>query len=105
MLALDALVIGLALAGPQPGEYLRVLAIIAASGAALGAQVSPAIAFLIWMLAVSDIILVSYLAAPAKTQPALRLQHDWVSAHRRQLLIAVFTVDGFASLAHGIRRI
>jgi hypothetical protein len=105
MLALDALVIGLALAGPQPGEYLRVLAIIAASGAALGAQVSPAIAFLIWMLAVSDIILVSYLAAPAKTQAALRLQHDWVSAHRRQLLIAVFTVDGFASLAHGIRRI
>jgi hypothetical protein len=71
----------------------------------IGTQVCTAIVYLIAMLAVVDIILVSYLAAPAKAQAALRLQHDWVSAHRRQVQIAVFTVDGFASLAHGIRRI
>ena len=71
------MVIGLALAGRRPGEYLLVRAIIAASGAAIGTQVCKAIVYLIAMLAVVDIILVSYLAVPAKTQAALRLQHDW----------------------------
>ena len=97
-----SLVIGLALAGPQPHEHLFVLAIIVASGAAIGTQVGAAIVYLIAMLAVVDIILVSCLAAPAKTQAALRLLHNWVLAHRRSILIAVFAVAGVAWVANGM---
>jgi Sap, sulfolipid-1-addressing protein len=97
-----SVVIGLALAGPQPGEYLFVLAIIVASRSAIGTQVGAASLYLIAMLAVVDIIVVSYLAVPAKTQAIVQLLQDWTLAHRRQILIAVFAVAGVASVANGI---
>jgi hypothetical protein len=73
-----------------------------ASGAAIGTQVSAAIAFVVGMLAVVEIILGSYLATPAKTQALLRLLHDWVLAHRRQILVATFAVGGVALVAQGM---
>lgn len=96
-----AWVIGL-LVGPAPDVVVFALAIIVASGAAIGTQVSAAIAYVVAMLAVVEIILVSYLATPVKTQAALRLLHGWASAHRRQLLVAIFAVLGVSMLAHGV---
>lgn len=81
---------------------LFVAAIIVASGAAIGMQVSAAIAFLVGMYAVIEVILVTHLAWPAKTEAVLRLLHDWARAHRRHVLIAIFTVVGVSQLAQGM---
>ena len=96
-----AFVIGMAY---LPGSPLVLLVdtTIVASGAAIGTQVSAAIAFVVGMLAVFEITLVSYLAAPAKTQAVLRPLHDWALAHRRQVLAAIFAVAGLFQLAKGM---
>jgi hypothetical protein len=87
---------------PTPDVLIFVLAIIVTSGASIGMQVSAAIAFVIAILAVVEITLVSYLAIPAKTQALLRLLHDWVLTHRRQILLVVFAVGGVSMVAHGM---
>jgi hypothetical protein len=51
---------------------------------------------------VVEIILVINVAAPAKTQAALRLLHDWAAARRRQILVAIFTLVGVTLLAQGM---
>jgi hypothetical protein len=79
-----------------------VLTTIMASGAAIGTQVSLAIAWVVGMFAVVEIILVSYLVSPTKTETALRRLHDWVLAHRRQAWIAIIAVVGVALLAYGM---
>jgi phosphotransferase system glucose/maltose/N-acetylglucosamine-specific IIC component len=95
-----ALVFGLG-SGATADEVVFILAIIIASGAAIGTQVTAAIAFVVGMLAVVEIILVSYLATPAKTQAVLRLLHDWVRTHRRQVLVAMFALGGVLAVANG----
>ena len=62
-------------------------------------QVSAGIAFIVGMLAVEEFILVSNLAAPAKTQATLRRLQDWALAHRRKLLVATFAVVGVSLVA------
>ena len=94
-----------ALSGPPPVTALLVLTTITASGAAFGTQVSLALAWVVGMFVVVEIILVCHLAAPAKTQAALQLLHDWILAHRRQVLIALIAVAGVAMLALGMRGI
>jgi hypothetical protein len=75
---------------------------IVASGAAIGTQVSAAIAFVVVMLAVVEIALVSCLVAPAKTEAVLRPVHDWVLAHRWEVLIAILAVAGFWQVVTGV---
>jgi hypothetical protein len=87
---------------PAPDVVLFVLAIIVASGAGIGTQVSAAIAFVVGMFAVVEISLVSYLASPAKTLAVLRLLHDRVRTHRRNVLVAVFAVAGVSLVFQGI---
>jgi hypothetical protein len=96
-----ALVIGLGM-GPAPDLALFVLTIVVASGAAIGTQVSAAIAFVVGMLAVFEITLVGYLATPAKTQAVLRPLHDWALAHSRKIVVAMFTVGGASLVASGM---
>ncbi len=96
-----ALVIGLG-STPPPLLVLFVDTTIVASGAAIGTQVSAAIAFVVGMFAVVEITLVSYLATPAKTQAVLRPLHDWARAHRRKILIAMCTVGGVWLVAYGV---
>jgi hypothetical protein len=97
-----AWVIGFVLGGPGTPELLVVLVIIVASGAAIGTQVSAVIAFIIGMLAVVEIVLISHLATPTKTQPLLQLLHNWVLAHRREIVAAMCAVGGAWLLAGGI---
>jgi Sap, sulfolipid-1-addressing protein len=96
-----ALVIGMGM-GPAGEEILVLLAIIVASGATIGTQVTAAIAFVVGMLAIVEVMLVSYLATPAKTQAGLRLLHDWARTHRRKILIAMFAVGGISLVANGM---
>jgi hypothetical protein len=95
------LVIGLAM-GPPPLSVLLVLTTIVASGAAIGTQISLAFAWVFVIFAVVEIPLVSYLATPAKTRAALQWLHDWVSARRRQVLLAMVALAGVAMLAVGM---
>jgi hypothetical protein len=57
--------------------------------------------FVIVSLAVVEIVLISNLLAPTKTQAALRLVHDWVGGYRTQILAAILTLVGIAFVAHG----
>ena len=75
---------------------------IVASGAAIGTQFIAAIAFVVAMLAVFEITLFSYLAAPAKTLAVLRPLHEWALTHRRQVLTGIFVVVGLFQLAKGM---
>ena len=85
-----------------PVDSLFVVAIIVASGARMGTQVSAAIAFVVGWLASVEIVLISHLATPAKTEAALGLLHDWARAHRRNLVVAIFAVVGVSGLARGM---
>nr|WP_231990681.1 GAP family protein [Mycobacterium sp. 852002-30065_SCH5024008] len=95
-----AWVIGLA-SVPVDG-VLFILAIIVASRAAVTTQVSASIAFVLLMYSVVEMILVGYVAAPARTQALLRQLHDWVRAYHRQILVTVFAVVGVTQLAQGM---
>jgi hypothetical protein len=97
-----AVVIAFGYGGPAPPEALFILGIIVASGAALGTQVSAAIAFVVVMLAAVEIALVSYLAAPTKTPAIVQRLHDWARAHRRGILLAMCAVGGFWMVANGV---
>jgi hypothetical protein len=99
-----ALVIGF-WAGPNPSLVLFALTTILTSGAAIGMQVAAAVAFVVETLAVVEIVLVSSLVAPAKTQAFLRLLHDWVRARRQQVLIAMLSLIGLALVAQGMGRL
>lgn len=96
-----AWVIGLA-SVPVDGVFF-ILAIIVASRAPIGAQVSASIAFFLLMYSVVEMILVGYVAAPARTEALLRQLHDWVRTYHRQILVIVFTVVGVSQLAEGLK--
>ncbi|OMC46077.1 gap protein [Mycobacterium sp. IS-2888] len=96
-----AFLIGVLMA-PSLEGVLIVDAIIVASGAAIGTQISAAIAFVVGMLAVEEIILVSYLVAPAKTQAAVRVLRDWAWTHRRKIVLVIIAVVGVSLVAQGM---
>ena len=88
--------------GPPLDGLPFLLAIIAGSGAAVGTQVIAATVFVAGTLAVVEIVLVSYLTTPAKTQAVLRQLHEWALAHRLQVLVAIFAVVGVSLVARGM---
>ncbi|SPM36896.1 integral membrane protein [Mycobacterium rhizamassiliense] len=95
-----AWVIGLA-SVPVDG-VLFMVAIIVASGASMATQLTAAVAFIVVMYAAVEVILIGFLATPARTQALLRLLHDWVRTYRRQILMVMFTVVGVSQLAQGM---
>jgi hypothetical protein len=97
-----AFVIGMVFGGAQPDEALFVVAVIVASGAAIGTQVSAAIVFIVGTLAVVEIILVSYLLTPTRTHSVLRVLHGWAWLYRRRILIAMITVVGLALVTQSL---
>ncbi len=97
-----AFVIGVAIMGPSLDGAVFVLAIIVASGASFGVQITAAMTFVIAMLTIEEIILVSNLARPAKTQQFLRRLQDWAQAHRRKLTVAILAVVGVSLITQGM---
>lgn len=98
-------VIGFSFAGAPPDVALFLLAIVVVSGAAVGTQITAAIAFIVGMLAVVEIVLVSYLAAPTKTEAVLQRLHDWAWAHHRKILVAMCILAGIMLIAKGLNTI
>lgn len=96
-----ALLFGMAYLPPPP-LVLLVDTIIVGSGAPIGAQVIAVIAFIFTMLAVFEIVLISYLAAPARTQAVLQPMHEWALVHRQHVLITLFVVVGLWQLVTGL---
>ncbi len=87
---------------PGPPIVLFVVTTITASGAGIGLQITAAIVFVAVMLAVVEIILVSYLVAPTTTKVVLRPIADWSRAYRLQFAITLLAVIGFWQLARGL---
>jgi hypothetical protein len=87
---------------PGPPIALFVVTTVAASGAAIGVQVVATIAFVVVMLGLVESILVSYLAAPSRTQELLRPVHDWSRTYRIQITTTILVVVGAWQLARGV---
>jgi len=95
-----ALVIGLMV---MPGDgVLLALALIVASGAAFGMQLGAAITFVIAVLAVEEVILISNLVAPKKTQATLQWLHAWALAHHRKFMAVIMAVVGASLIVDGL---
>ncbi|ORB11061.1 gap protein [Mycobacterium noviomagense] len=95
-------VIGFLFGGPGADEMLYVVALIVATGAAIGTQVSSAIAFVAGVLVVVEMALGCYLARPAKTQALVERLHDWARTHRRKIMVTMCTVGGAWLLVVGL---
>ncbi len=78
----------------SPVQVSIALTIIAASAATLGTQLLAAITFVVIMLALVEIVLVSYLIAPVNTEAVIRPIHDWAQAHTQQLLAGMSALAG-----------
>jgi hypothetical protein len=87
--------------GPAPLEYLVALVAILASGGDIGRQIGAAVLFNIVMQAVCEITLVSYLAAPTKTQAIIGHLNGWVGTHRRRILSFIIGAAGVCLVAAG----
>jgi hypothetical protein len=96
-----AFVVGLG-HGPAAEAYPVILAVIAASGEAIGTQVSATIIFMVGMLAVVEIPLVCSLAAPARTQTVMLQLHDWMRTRRRRILAAMLAFIGVMLVTTGV---
>lgn len=96
-----AFVLGVIILPPLDG-VLIALAIIVASGAAVGTQVVAVIAYMIGVLVVEEFILVSNLVAPAKTQAVLRQLHDWARTHHRKFVAVILAVIGLSLVLRGM---
>ncbi|MBS4726890.1 GAP family protein [Mycobacterium sp. SM1] len=96
-----AFVVGLSSGFPAV-EYPMALAVIAASGGAIGTQLSTVIMFVVVMLAVIELPLLSYPARPEQTQAALMRLHGWVRPRRRRILALSLGAAAVAIMATGM---
>jgi hypothetical protein len=88
-----------------PLEYCFAILAIAASGAAIGVQVSAAIVFSLVAFAIAEIPLVGYLASPAKTTVAVAKLHDWIGLYRKPIFACILGLFGVLMLASGVSTI
>ncbi|CDO29525.1 GAP family protein [Mycolicibacterium porcinum] len=95
-----ALVFGLCYIAPPP-LVLMVATMVVGSGAPIGVQVLISIAFVFGMLAVFELALLSYAAAPARTQAVLQPLHEWTKDHRQLVLLVLFAVVGLWQVVTG----
>ncbi|OBB23914.1 hypothetical protein A5792_31415 [Mycolicibacterium peregrinum] len=86
---------------PLDGVFFA-LGIVIASGASTGVQFIALVVFVIGVLTVEEIILVSNLFAPERTQSVLLRVHDWARLHRRKFVAAILTVVGLSLVARGL---
>lgn len=94
-------VAGLGIALPSI-DYLAVLAIIVASGAAPPTQVGALVAFNCVAFALVEIPLVAYLLAPDRTRATMAALNDWIRSRSRRGVAAALAAVGGLLLAAGI---
>jgi hypothetical protein len=96
-----AAVAGLGIALPSI-DYLAVLAVIVASGAAPSTQVGALVVFNVVAFAFVELPLVAYLLAPHRTRSLMAALNDWIRSRRRRGAAAVLAVVGCVLLVAGI---
>jgi hypothetical protein len=96
-----ATVAGLGIALPSI-DYLAVLAVIVASGAAPSTQVGALVVFNVVAFTLVEVPLVAYLLAPERTRALMLALNDWIQSRRRRGLAAVLVAVGCVLLVAGI---
>jgi hypothetical protein len=96
-----AFLVGLSSSFP-PYEGWIVVAVIGASGTAVGTQLGALMVFILLLLAVIEIPLICYLAVPAKTQAVMERVHGWMRTYRLQITQAIVSFTGFMMLYQGV---
>jgi Sap-like sulfolipid-1-addressing protein len=86
---------------PGPPLALFVVTTIVSSGVSFGTEIIAAMAFVVTMLGLVEIILVSHLATPMRTQRALRPLHVWARAHRQVVVISILAIIGIWQVFRG----
>ena len=94
-------VAGLGIALPSV-DYLAVLALIVASGAAAATQFGALLMFNVVAFAFVEIPLISYLVAPDRTRATLSALHDWLRSRRRRDVAALLAAVGCVLLGVGV---
>jgi len=89
---------GLGIALPSV-DYLAVLVVILASGAAAMTQVAALLVFNVVAFALVEIPLVAYLLVPTKTQVSMAALNDWVRTRRRLEVATLLAAVGCLLLA------
>lgn len=83
-------------------DYLAVLAVILASGAAATTQIGALVLFNVTAFALVEISLVAYLVAPNRTRESLTALNNWIASRRRLEVAALLVVVGGVLLALGL---
>ncbi len=96
-----ASIAGLGIALPSV-DYLAVLAVIAASGAASGVQVGALLLFHVVAFGFVEIPLISYLVAPERTREVLAALQDWLRTRRRRAVTVLLAAVGCVLLGAGL---
>jgi hypothetical protein len=96
-----AAVAGLGIALPSV-DYLAVLALIVASGAAATVQVGALLMFNVVAFGFIEIPLILYLLAPDRTRATLSMLNDWLRTRRRRAITVLLAVVGCVLLVAGL---
>jgi hypothetical protein len=94
-------VAGLGIALPSV-DYLAVLALIVASGAAAAVQVGALLLFNVVAFGFVEIPLIAYLVAPDRTRATLSALNDWLRTRRRRAITVLLAVVGCVLLGAGL---
>lgn len=94
-------VAGLGIALPSV-DYLAVLAVIVASGAAATTQLGALLMFNVVAFALVELPLLAYLVAPDKTRARMAALNDWIRSRRRREVAALLAGVGCVLLAAGL---
>jgi hypothetical protein len=94
-------VAGLGIALPSL-DYLAVLAVILASGAARSTQVGALLVFNVVAFVLVELPLVAYLLAPERTRALMTALNDWIRSRGRRGVAAVLAGVGCVLLVAGI---
>jgi hypothetical protein len=96
-----AAVAGFGIALPSV-DYLAVLALIVASGAAASVQVGALLVFNLVAFGFVEIPLICYLVAPDRTRAGLSALQEWLRTRRRRAVTILLAVVGCVLLAAGL---
>ncbi|MFY9918695.1 MAG: GAP family protein [Mycobacterium sp.] len=94
-------VAGLGIALPSV-DYLAVLALIVASGAAASVQLGGLLLFNVVAFGFVEIPLVSYLVAPERTRATLSALQDWLRTRRHRAVTILLAAVGCVLLGAGL---
>ena len=85
-----------------PIDGVAMLAVIMASRADLGTQLSAFLVFTVLMLSIIELPLVSYLVWPQKTVALVQFVQTWIHAHFRRIMETLLGMAGITALVQGV---